>query len=69
MSNEEGFYVVWQPKGGNPRVRHDCKHNATLEAERLAQANPGREFYVLEAISVSRIRTVTTEQLSTPIPF
>jgi hypothetical protein len=69
VNNEEGFYVVWQPGGGNPRMRHDSRAVATQEAERLAAANPGREFFVLEAISVSQSKTVTTERLSTPIPF
>ena len=46
----ESFYVVWNPADHNPIRRHDSIEQATEEARRLAQANPGIEFIVLRAI-------------------
>lgn len=34
-----------------PRIRHATFADANAEAQRLATANPGTEFYVLEAIA------------------
>lgn len=42
------FWMVWNPDGRQPRFRHDNQQLAVAEAERLARANPGQEFYVLE---------------------
>lgn len=43
------FWLVWSPTGKtSPSKRHDLKEEAAAEAERLARANPGAEFYVLE---------------------
>lgn len=48
------FWMVWCPTGRAPVVKHDTEESATCEAERLARANRGQEFYVLEAV---RMRT------------
>lgn len=45
------FWMVWSPTGNPPRVKHDSEGRATVEAERLARANPGDTFIVLEAIA------------------
>nr|WP_313470802.1 hypothetical protein [Stenotrophomonas geniculata] len=68
----EKFWVVWNPKTRSVNVRHYDIELATLEAERLAERNPGESFVVLEAISESKKVSVTTRLLRTPedeIPF
>ena len=63
------FYVVWNPRGNSPTYRHSFDYQARAEAERLAQLNPGQEFYVLHAVSVSERITVATRQLDPQPPF
>ncbi len=62
MRNEK-FWIVWQPESGSPTYRHDSLEAATKEAERLAEATRTREFFVLEAVSVSKKVTVQTLSL------
>jgi hypothetical protein len=61
--NKSKFWVVWQPEGGSPTFRHETEVSATREAERLAESDRGRAFYVLEAVSVSRKVSVVTTKL------
>lgn len=49
---EKKFYMVWNPNGGAPRVRHSSKTEARNEATRLALANPRQQFYVLSAFEM-----------------
>lgn len=67
--DESVFYVVWNPAAGNPRYQHDDEERALAEAERLAGANPGQRFYVMQAVSVSTHKTVATTRLSHQLPF
>lgn len=46
------FWMVWNPCGNQPRVRHDSERAAVTEAERLARLNPGEHFIVLEAVAL-----------------
>ncbi|WP_375187719.1 hypothetical protein [Sphingobium yanoikuyae] len=57
MAKKDAFYIVWNPEGQNPRVRHEGWCGAAEEAKRLAIANPGQEFFVMQAH-----RRVTTPQ-------
>lgn len=50
-----GFFVVWNPAGGRPTVRHCTRNAAQIEAVRLAKANPGEKFFVLAAITVAEV--------------
>lgn len=50
-NNSKKFWMI-TGDGNQPRVRHTNKKLATNEAERLARANPGTKFYVLEAVEV-----------------
>lgn len=55
MNKFAPFWLVWSPTGKTPPSRrHDLKEEATTEAERLARATPGAEFYVLEAHACCR---------------
>jgi len=48
-----GFFLVWRQGSGagTPTYKHENLMDARKEAERLANATPGFEFVVLEAIS------------------
>lgn len=43
------FWVVWNPAGRTPTFKHYDQAEAVREAERLATANPGQKFIVLES--------------------
>lgn len=47
---KQDLYVIWNPKGKNPYYKHTSLKDAEKEAERLANANPNQEFYVLKAV-------------------
>ncbi len=63
-ADEPVFWLVWNPKGGHPTKQHASQVIAEAEAQRLAQASPGNQFYVLRAVSVTRMTTVQTMSLS-----
>ena len=45
----------WMVSGDGPSsVRHPTQLDAEIEADRLARANPGKVFFVMEAIAVHR---------------
>lgn len=46
------FWMVWCPNRSAPTYRHDTEAAAETEAERLARANPGEHFIVLEAVAL-----------------
>jgi hypothetical protein len=46
------FYMVVNTEKSAPKVRHASYFEAFQEAERLAKANPGQEFYVLAAQAI-----------------
>ena len=46
---------IWQVKGNGPATTvHRFRKQAENEARRLAAANPGQDFYVMEAVAVHR---------------
>lgn len=49
------FWMVWNPHGHAPTVKHETEESAICEAERLARANRSQQFFVLEAVA---LRTV-----------
>ncbi len=51
---EQELYVIWNPKGKNPHYKHTSLEDAEKEAERLANANPNQEFYVLKAVKKAK---------------
>jgi hypothetical protein len=57
------FWVVWNPKGSLPTKCHASQIIAEVEAQRLAQASPGNQFYVLRAVSLTRMTKVETISL------
>ena len=55
IDGSERFWMVKVAGPGATYVQHRSKHLAVAEAMRLARANPGTSFYVLEAIGVAKI--------------
>lgn len=53
-TNKYGFWLVWNPEGRAPTKRHGTKVSAEQEASRLAEKEPGRSFYVMQADQVFR---------------
>lgn len=50
MNRKKPFWLVWNPQGREPQVRHDDEESATREAERLARKNRGERFIVLRPV-------------------
>ena len=65
----EHFYLVWEPLGGYTRHRHNNRQEAEYEAVRLAKENPGKEFYVLRALSMSKKEEPVKTIELTDLPF
>lgn len=66
------FFIIWNPEGMNPRVRHNDFGTAAVEAHRLALANPGKEFFVMQAHRrVTTPTPIITEDFDTDldVPF
>jgi hypothetical protein len=68
------FWMVYSPNGNPPKFKHDDSDAAEAEANRLAAANPGETFVVLEAMNefktaapqVERVRLEEAPQVSPP---
>ena len=66
---ETGFYVVWNPSGGSPTVKHQTKQSAIDEAVRLARAHRGQKFVVLEAVCARIVDDVKSIDYDHELPF
>lgn len=55
MSRQRQFWMIWNPERSAPTYMHDTEAAAETEAERLARANPGQSFYILEATQRVRV--------------
>lgn len=66
---DEVFWMVWCPQGGAPTVAHGSESKAITEAGRLAQAHPGRQFYVLQATERIEVNAVRRTRLTHEMPF
>ncbi len=62
------FWFVWNPSGRDPSFKHETEESAILEAERLARANAGKEFVVLEAIAVRKVDSMMRINLRQEFP-
>lgn len=64
------FWMVYGMNQGAPTFPHSSKTAAAAEAKRLAQRNPGIEFFVLEAVDGFRAsQPVERIRVTEPIPF
>lgn len=68
MIEQPGFFV-WNPLGRIPCFKHETYHSALVEAERLARANPGHDFFVLGALERIKIPLPGTERERVRLPF
>lgn len=59
------FWMIWSPTGAKPTKRHESLTSARTEAERLARANNGRAFIVLESVGEVQKVDVTWDDHST----
>lgn len=60
MSNNIAkIWCVFQPQGKAPRATHHTIDAAINEAKRLAELNPGSEFYVMESCGVAIKQSVS----------
>ena len=65
----DAFYVVWREDGPGPAVKHSTLTKAQREAERLARANPGSRFVVLESQCAFEVNNLNRIAYATEIPF
>lgn len=52
------FFLIWNPDGKSPTVKHQTFQSARREAERLARNNRGHRFIVMasmEAFSLDEV--------------
>lgn len=49
------FWLVWNPEGRSPMIQHLELSLAKAEAERLARAHPGQQFYILAPLSETKV--------------
>ena len=69
MENNQ-FWMVWNPERNAPTHRHLSKEQAEREAERLARANAGQRFYILQATAYREVETMRRVRLVEPeVPF
>lgn len=66
--NGKVFYLVWSPRGDNPRARHATETEAIQEADRLAKKYQGRHFYVLESVGYSKVDVDSTFHYASGVP-
>lgn len=69
MTTEQTFWLVWNPEGGAPTVKHFNEEKAVKEAQRLARLKPGREFFVLFAQTKYVKADVQCIRLEPEMPF
>jgi hypothetical protein len=67
------FWLVWSPGGERPpSYRHSTMRDATVEADRLALANPGSKFFVLAPVCSVTATSLQRESFCDPldqVPF
>jgi hypothetical protein len=64
------FWLVWNPQREAPTHQHENKRSAEIEAERLARANRGQRFIVLQSIGERVVDDVQRiEHVGDDLPF
>jgi len=65
----ETFWMVWNPQGRAPTVRHETFDAAMNEARRLAKIAPGSQFFILQARHVAQTKDPVEVRSLLEIPF
>jgi len=60
------FWMVLRDGETYIKMRHTDRESARSEARRLAEANPGAKFFVLEALTFVEKIEIREEELSEP---
>ena len=63
------FWMVWNPRGGPPTVRHVSYESARDEAKRLARQVPDNQFFVLKSVGCAQRETVSWVGLRDDDPY
>ncbi len=63
------YWMVHNPKGGPAHAQHTTLAAANHEAERLARANPGQHFVVLESLYHVTVNDIKREPMQEREPF
>lgn len=50
IDNNGSFFTVWREDTGAVKKKHPLRAEAITEAERLAEQNPGKKFYIMRAV-------------------
>jgi hypothetical protein len=66
---DQQFWMVWCPQGSSPTAVHASGQLAINEAERLANMNPGKRFYVVKALRYVQKTTTNIVELPAPSAF
>ena len=74
MEQHKPFWMVWNPNGYQPTVKHSSFYEAEREAERLAKQHEDELFIVLKAVAICQVRRVNWTVLCDPnkepaVPF
>lgn len=72
MDSQVPFYLVWSPTGSTPpRYCHGTQDAAEAEADRLARANPGKNFFVVAPLYSVVAGAFETKHFTLPdeVPF
>jgi len=65
----EKFWMVWRTDSSASTVQHESLQRAEIEAERLARANPGKRFVVLESVKFCTIDDPVKWYDTKEVPF
>lgn len=57
-----GGWFVWTKRGRSPRKAHPNYETAAAEAKRLAKANPGTKFIVLQMVAKYSVEAPTSQE-------
>lgn len=65
LASENKFWIIWTETGTNPRYCHTTYESADVEARKLALSNPGKKFYVMQAVRSVCLGTLLVQDLET----
>ena len=64
LGSKCAFWMVYTKTGNNPKFSHGSYNRACVEAERLANANPGKTFIVVKGIRKFKVPVVAADNVN-----